>query len=522
MQPKLVAALIFAVGAFAPADAWSEEAPKPVAAQTAAISQTPRQTVITIQGLTLAAATSSHDGLEASLTFNEPIQEALAKEIPALIGRSIDVSTGYDSLLVRTPSPAEFIALEIPNGFSLTITNPEEKPDPYRLAVVELRRRTLSGDTDGARSLLQELRRHKPGDLELARLDSDIDIADAEFASASAKLQTQLQASPDDQSLKQALSIAKAQLAPRIEAGLNTRRIEKADRQTTGYAQVEYGVASHVRLRGRVDYLELDDNQVQQPDGFISPEQDDDVLARLDIDYNFAPRWTSQISVFGASGVLGAGAGLAYRDASSSVELLLAYRMPSWDYPETIAHQGTHDLASLAVTRTWANSWQFNMATLLKRYAVGSDEDAAITTSLDAGLRWLAPLEGQTHFSVGYTVDSEFVQRATRLPDGGGGFYQLLPVEDRITHTLDARFGGQIDDALYASTLLGYSIDDAGERGLVSGAELSYSPSADLRIALTANYSGVSSRSGESGAYLYAGLTIVRILSSTDGPAHEP
>ena len=519
MQPKLVAALFMSVGAIAPtAPAWSTEISP---TQTAAVSRTPQQIIVTIQGLTLAAATATNDGLEAALSFNEPIQEALAKEIPSLIGAPIDVSTGYDSMLVRASSPSEFLAREIPNGFSLTIRIPEGKPDQFRLAVAELRRRTLSGDTDGARAALVELRRYKPQDQELLRLDADIDVADGNFASASKKLEVQLAANPDDPSLKQSFETARAQLAPRLEAGINTRKIEKADKQTSSYAQGDFPISPDWRLRGRVDYLELDDNQVRQPNGSIAPAQEDEILAKLDIDYNFAPRWTGQLSAFGASESIGAGAGIRYRDASSSVELLLAYRMPSWDFPETIAHDGTHDMASLALSRTWENTWQVSLTAQVHRYALGSDEDAAITSSIDGGIRWFIPLENQAQFTLGYTVDTEFVQRATQLPDGGGGFYQLIPVADRITHTLDARLAGTIADKFYASALLGYSIDDAGEKGIVSGAELTFAPSNDLRLALTANYSGVASRSGESGAYMYAGLTVVRILSS-NGSADEP
>lgn len=518
MQPNLATLLALGAGACAASTsgAVAENIISP-ARQTVAVKEDTGGAQLAFHGLTASGLTPSADGMEVSIRFNEPVDDKVARELNRLVASVGDASTGYDSMLLRVRAPSSFELVEEPAGFALLITPRKPAADSARFTELEIRRRTLSGDTTGARELLIPLRTSRPDDPALLRMEASVDYADHNYWAAAEKYDQALKLSPDDRAARQGLEGALNQVAPRLEAGIETREIEKADSQVRGWLAAETPIARGLSLRGRVEYVELEDNAVQSADGALEPFSGTRVIGEIGLSYDLANRWLAAMSLHASEDDLGVGAAIGYRDATSAVEISAGYNQPTWDYPETIVGNGTFDFMAMTATRSFEDTWFLNLGLALRRYALYGQDEAAITSSVEAGLRWALPLGSPTRVTLGYGFDAEYSHDFALLDDGGGGFYALLPAGDRVIHTADLRIADQLADTMFASAFAGYARDNEGTDGLVAGAELTYTPVLDLRISLNAYYSGISDRLGESGDYFHAGLTVTRLFATANG-----
>jgi hypothetical protein len=102
-------------------------------------------------------------------------------------------------------------------------------------------------------------------------------------------------------------------------------------------------------------------------------------------------------------------------------------------------------------------------------------------------------------------------------PDGIGGVYPLLPLRDRVLHRIDSRVSEQLSPSFFTGFYIGYAKDMNGESGALGGIEFAYEPVENLRIALSADYSNVADRSGQSGAYVHGGLSVTRTFAIEGG-----
>lgn len=520
MQPNLATLLAVSAGLCAATVAVAENVIEPVR-QTIAVKDDAKSARLAFRGLTVADLTTSQDGLEVSIRFNEPLQDKVARELPQLVSGFGDASTGYDSLLLRVQAPSEFEVSDDNSGFSLQIRPRAATGNDARLTELEIRRRTLEGDTTGARELLVPLRQGKPDDESLLRMDASVDFADHNYWASADKYNQALRLAPDDHAARQGLEGALNQIAPRIEAGIETREIEKADSQLRSYVAGETPLASGLTLRGRVEYVELDDNAVQAEDGSLLPFSGSRTMGEVGLVYDFANRWLASLSLHASEDDLGAGASIEYRDATSQVILTGGYNQPTWDYPETIVANGTFDFVGLTARRSFDETWFLNIGLVLRRYALGEETQAATSSSLEAGIRWALPLQSKTQVTLGYALDAEYSHDIALLPDGGGGFYALLPSGDRVLHAMDLRVSDQVTETIFASAFAGYARDNESTDGLIAGAELTYAPAVNFRVSLNAYYSGISDRLGTSGDYFHAGMTVTRLFATTSGSNDE-
>jgi hypothetical protein len=501
----------------ADARAGTERVPQPPAAQTVAISQAGDGIIISFQGLSLASLSSSVDGMEAALSFRQPVAESIAGQISHLTPAVTDASSGYDSILLRARSASRFEAMATTGGFVLSIRPVPAKLDVRKLETLDIRRMTLSGDTEGARAQIAALRASQPDDQELLRLDADVAAADHDDRKAAETYAALVSSNPLDESIGASLRSAQAQLAPQVESGVDTRKIEKADRQTHAFASAEIPVLPGIRLRGRIDIVELDDNDVQLPDGARAPFSGDRYGGELGVMLDLGDRWHAMLLAFGNENSLGGGGSIGYRDASSSVELRAVYHQPSWDYPESIVADGTVDESSLSVVRAFEATWFFNASAAVQQFALYGVSDTATNTSVEAGLSRLLFSDDANRVLLSYDFNADFVGHIAERPDGGGGFFTLLPLGDRTVHAGSLRYEGHLTPELLASVRAGYATDANGQDGVITAGELAWSPTLDLRLSLNSYYSGIPDRAGQSGAYMNAGLTITRIFLPTAG-----
>jgi hypothetical protein len=199
------------------------------------------------------------------------------------------------------------------------------------------------------------------------------------------------------------------------------------------------------------------------------------------------------------------------------VELRAVYHQPSWDYPESIVADGTVDEASLSVVRAFEATWFFNASAAVQQFALYGVSDAATNTSVEAGLSRLLFSDDANRVLLSYDFNADFVGHIAERPDGGGGFFTLLPLGDRTVHAGSLRYEGHLTPELLASVRAGYATDANGQDGVITAGELAWSPTLDLRLSLNSYYSGIPDRAGQSGAYMNAGLTITRIFLPTAG-----
>ncbi len=473
-------------------------------------------------GMSLTGAEPSVDGLEMTLHFKEPVKDTLALDLTARSkGVLAYASGGYDTLLLRAVRPAQFDITEEGNGFTLRLVLSSESSGDSRLQLVEIRRRTMIDDTPGARSLLSGLRLARPDDNELFRLEADIDMADRDHRTAAGKYQRLLRDNPADTSLYESLSSAQADFAPRLEGGADYQDIEGGDRQWRGHLYGQTPLSDRLDLRGRLEFVDLDDERVQFSDGTLGAFEGERLRGELTLAYDFGTLWEGRASLFGGNDTIGMGAAFEYQDADSELILSAGFLQPSWDYTESIVANGTRDFAAAGLQQSFDDRWFFNLAVALNRFALDGDSESAISSTLQTGLRWQLPLDSAAKVSIGYAFDAEFVDSVTLRLDGLGDEFAVLPIGDRAVHSADVRVAGQLSAQVLASIYVGYSRDFDQEGGAIAGIELIYEPIDGLQIALNANYSNVSSRAGESGAASHAGLTVSRRFSLAHGNFNE-
>lgn len=520
MRPGLAATLAIGLGlGVADAQAEPDRTPPPPVAQTVAISQAGDSVIISFQGLSLASMSPSRDGMEAALSFRQPVSGTIANEISHLTAAVTDASSGYDSILLRARSSSRFEAMQTRGGFLLSISPAPAKADTRKLDALDIRRMTLSGDTEGARERIAALRSAQPDDSELMRLDADVSAADHDYRKAAETYAGLVSSNPLDEGLRDSLRSAQAQFAPQVQSGISTQKIEKADRQTHAFASADVPVSAGTSLRGRIDYVELDDHDVQMPDGTRSAFSGDRYGGEVDVLFDLGGRWHAALLAFGNESSLGGGGSIGYRDASSSVDLKVVYHQPSWDYPESIVANGTIDEASLSLARSFNDDWFFNASVEAQQYSLYGVADAATNTEVEAGLSRKLFANDSNRLLLSYDFNADFAGAVKQLRDGGGGFFALIPLGDRTVHAGSLRYEGHLSSQLFTAIRAGYATDAEGQDGIVAGGEVTWSPSLDLRLSLNSYYSGIPDRAGQSGAYMNTGLTITRVFLPADGPA---
>lgn len=518
MQPRLAVTLAIGLGlGIADTQAGTERASLQPAAQTVAISEAGDSVIISFQGLSLASMSPSVDGMEAALSFRQPVSDGIASQISHLTPAVTDASSGYDSILLRARAASRFEARATRGGFVLSISPVPAKADARKLATLDIRRMTLTGDTEGARGKLESLRTTLPDDPDLQRLEADVAVADHDYRKAARDYAGLVSSNPLDEGLRESLRSAQAQIAPRIESGVDTRKIEKADRQTHAFASAEIPISPNTSLRGRIDYIELDDNDVQFPDASRAAFSGERYGGELDVLFDLGERWHAALLAFGNENSLGGGGVIGYRDASSSAELRVVYHQPTWDYPEAIVASGTVDETSLSVMRSFDDTWFFNASVAVQQFALYGVTDAATNTAVEAGLSRVLFADGANRLLLSYDFNADFVGHIEDMPDGGSGFFTLLPLGDRKVHAGSLRYEGHLSPDLFTSIRAGYATDAEGQDGVIAGGELTWSPTLDLRLSLNSYYSGIPDRAGQSGAYMNTGVTITRIFLPAAG-----
>lgn len=517
--------LVAVVGALASGNTIvraEEAAPAMTQRQSVAVQETGTTLQATFSGLTLISSDVAADGSEVTLKFKEAVADQIAKELQARAPNWIAyASSGFDTLLVHTKGPATFDVAPSPRGVTLSVVaTPKTAEGGDRIKSVEIRRLTALGETPEARRQLDELRRQNPNDTDLLRGEADIDIADHDNRAAAAKLRKLLRDKPSDEGLTDSLADAEAEISPRVSGGVDYHEIENGDRQWRMHAEAQVPIDPMFDLRGRIEAVNLDDDAVQLPDGTIAAYDGEKLRGQVSLVHDFGTRWEGVATLFVAEDRVGAGGSLTNEDAFSSTTLRAMMSAPSWDYSELIVADGTVDSIAISHRHSFDQRWFLAVDLGLKRYALDGEDDAATSTTIEAGLRW-APFElGETKLTVGYAFDAEYVDHVA-LRDNGIITYALLPIADRVVHSGDIRVDAPLGSNFFAGGYAGYAKDVNGDGGLIAGATLGYEPEPDIRIALDANYSDIPDRAGDSGAYTHAELSVTKRFANDEGSSGD-
>lgn len=509
------------VGAIAPGTiVHAEEGAQAMARQSVAVQEVNGSLSATFHGLTLISSDVSADSTEVTLKFKEPVADQIAKELQARAPNYVAyASNGFDTLLVHTKGGATFGVTPSGRGVQLTITAHESASSEdggERIKSVEIRRLTALGDTPEARRQLADLRRTAPNDPDLRRLQADVELADHDNRAAANELRALLRDKPSDEGLTDSLAEAEVALSPRVEGGVDYHEIENGDRQWRGHVEGQMPIDPMYDLRGRLEVVSLDDDAVQLGDGTITAFEGEKLRGQISLVHDFGTRWEGAATLYAGEDRVGGGVALTYEDAFSTTTMRAMLSAPSWDYSELIVGDGTLDSIAISHHQTFEQKWFLAVDLGLKRYGLDGEDDAATSTTIEAGLRW-APLElGETKLTVGYTFDAEYVDHVA-IRDNGIITYALLPIADRVVHSGDVRVDAPLGSNLFAGGYAGYAKDMNGDGGLIAGISLGYEPEPDIRIALDANYSNIPDRAGDSGAYTHAGLSVTKRFANNEG-----
>lgn len=478
---------------------------------------------IRFENLPLANAAINEAQNEIALKFSGPVPDGVFSALETTYPQWIAFSfSGYDSAVVRAARPVTFTAKADGSGFLLTLSASTASPAPETggggavadpIEVQKARLLSESGEAGAARDAFGRLIAAHPRDAALRRAAGDAEMRAGNPADALSHYDAAMALSPDDASLRAARAQALRDIGSFIRGGTDWQFVEDADTQVQSDIEGRIHLGGGVAIAFEGESRSVEDDEVQVPeDGSL--EAYDETRQRGEVALVYARDGfevragaTGQMGGDGGSEV-GAVAALLRRTSDDEVELRATWREPWWETTSGIRYNGVRDGASLTYARRITPSLSANVGLRVARYGIDGDDDLARTWGFSAGLRksWRAGRD--TEISLGYGVDGDYViARETRV-DGFLQPYYPIDIDDSETHALDLSLGTMLAPGLRADAYAGFAYDRFGSNGPFGGLALTWSPTDNVDLTLSASHSAVSGRSGEEGAVTRAGASL--------------
>lgn len=475
---------------------------------------------IRFENLPLANAAINEAQNEIALKFSTPVPDGIFSALETSYPQWIAFSfSGYDSAVVRSSRPVSFTAREDGNGFVLTLSTDGATTVPETGAVadpVEVQKARLlseTGQAGAARDAFGRLIATYPRDAALRRAAGDAEMRAGNPSAALSHYDAAMELSPEDASLRAARAQALRDIGSFIRVGSDWQFVEDADTQVQSDVEGRIHLGGGVSIAFEGENRSVEDDAVQVPaDGSL--EAYDDTRQRGEVSLVYARDGielragaTGQVGGEGGSDI-GAVAALLRRTPDDEVELRAAWREPWWETTSGIRYNGVRDGASLTYSRRITPSVSAHAGLRIARYGIDGEDDLARTWGFSAGLRKTWNVGRDTEVSLGYGVDGDYViARETRL-DGFLQPYSPIDIEDSETHALDLSLGALLAPGLRTDAYAGFAYDRFGSNGPFGGIALTWSPSDNVDLTLSASHSAVSGRAGEEGAVTRAGASL--------------
>jgi hypothetical protein len=351
-----------------------------------------------------------------------------------------------------------------------------------RLQLARVSLYTETGRYDDAYALIETLKEEYPDNPRVLASEADLNLSMGNSGRGMAALNRAIAIDPGNEDiLERQRSVALSQ-GPFVGGGYDFRRISQAY-ENMEHVDAQVNISSSLSIgttlenndfRGRTPII--------YPDGRTSTFVGDKQRGTVTLNKVFESGNEATAAVYGNNDT--AGGGLQYRmwDHQGSTTLQLNANRPVWDYPETVAEDGTKDNVRLERRQVITNHLEATLSGVYNNYNLRDDRSAAQAGGWDLNISYTIPfsISEKKHEDVilgaYYTGDAEYFSGVDHRMTPGGIIFSPLPVASYEIHALNASVGSQIASSCYVEAHGGYAIDRmTEEKGPVFGGSLNFS-----------------------------------------------
>lgn len=455
---------------------------------------------------------------ELVLRFVEPIDSAVAEGIAEqLPGWLNSVSVGYDSLLIVANRAVDFGVGH--DGAMTRVTLAEsgsqaavadQRPEDVRLDVLRARLKARQGQTDAARTDLQDLQKTAPDNadvlVELATLEESV----GSWRRAVGLYDRALSLEPNRRELASARRALDREFGSQLRIDSDIQFVEGGDTQWITVGSGRFITSMTTEFGFRVENRLLDDDEVLRVSGVTEAVSEMHQRGEIYGAVELAPGHDVEVALLAGAGTPGLAVQYDYRTPKTRTTLRGVAHKSYWELVEGIVDGAVQDSLSLRHEHQLTRRWFAQGEASINRFGIDNIDTAATSFDLGGSVRYLVPWE-VLDLNVGYTFSGRYVGAQETRRDANGTAFNPLPLTDTEFHSLDVSIGDAIGSDVRYNAFASLSVDRIGGGfGPSVGGELIWEMDEDWQLGLRAGHSRVSGRGDDAVFTRFGGHLLVR------------
>jgi tetratricopeptide (TPR) repeat protein len=422
---------------------------------------------------------TSLQGQKLVLRFERPIEAPGLINLPGEIPNWIEnVEMGFDTLLIKTPSPAKFEVFSADDQVMIQIAMApavEAKKGGASDPSVDQELRFLQSQLISrkgkfeAQSKLTDLLKQHPNDHAITVSLAEMEERLGRWRQSIELYDQALKLEPGDKDVLVAKSYQQEQFGPQVRIDQFYRDTTNEEVQSVTRATARQTFYQNYLFGVDYEYRDINDNLARPGlDGvsrvFDGNRQQWGVFVERAHDFAH-----TRVSIVGQEDE--PGAALEHRRQIVVGELFLrgVYNEPYWDFLEGITNEGTASRLQARWTFEERNpyigqyqgqtNFSGSLGVNLNRYGVEDDDDIADSVEVLAEIRYhLNPIF--SGLSVGYNLNAEYVKLKSPRLDTTGANFNIIPIQTVQNHSIDVALSHAITNNVRFDLSSGYRYDD--------------------------------------------------------------
>jgi hypothetical protein len=400
---------------------------------------------------------AKEDKQEILLQFDRAVEPPSLDAITAGMSDWIGwMNSGYDTLLIHTVRDVKF-TVSMPSAECVAIqmvpldTAKEDGDAAVRLAILKSKLLSSTGHRRQAMSILKELRRSHPTDIQVLAALADLEYQNNRWRRAAGFYSKALAIQPENEDLQEARRDVLRPYEPSISYEGSYKDARPGQVELLMAAALEYPLALPTRLR-----LIAEQDRYRYSTG-SGVEDKIGVRNRLtaSLQHDFSSSAQVGLALYSNEHRLGGSGSFRSPIPWGSIQFDAAYNKPYWDILNAVENYATRDRASIEITNRILSRAVFKAGGAVNRYRVNR-ELAARTYSYNALLAYTLVRRRPI-------IELEYITDAEKYLDSVRSI--LLPLTNRNVHSAGITTSISIGSRTQLIGNGGFSIDINGGQG---------------------------------------------------------
>lgn len=477
------------------------------------ISNDPSGLEIRFHGLPLRGVHADDNQNALSIDFQQPVDGAMFDQLAGDLPQWISMAyANFDNGVIRSPRPVTFLTRGESDGFSLRIV--PRGPPPQQQFTQAGPAPPLRGGYGQQQQLYPPPAPYVPPQAAYAGFHTY-----GEYAQLRAYEAQELAIRRGDPMWQ----LAYGRAAMQSDSGLGLRNetnwYHGGDLMIATDLDAKLSFAPGMSLVGDVKWTDVTGKNVRLAGGTIADTSKDLVTGAAGFAFELGR--DSELKLEGLEGnhVTGAKLGLYSGQPGGFGYIDVNFHQPYVDTPTAVDNRADTDNATVGYSQQFAYGMWASLAGHYTRYGVHGDADVARTAGWDAGLRWNADTWGGLLAGISYDGHGEYVTDNKTFTGSAPTPFVPLGIRNMENHAVTLNLSSTLGDGFWFAAYAGWVKDRYGSDGLLAGADLHYTPTPGVDLALGVRQSAVSYTQGESGNQLTAGLNLTLGMGAPPQPS---